>query len=320
MSDDELDEVPFSKRPDWADVVPIEQDDGPNPICPIAYKDDFKEKLNYFRAIIKSNEKSSRALELTDSIIQDCPSNYTVWYYRREILKVIDFDLQEEFDYVGAMGESDPKNYQIWNHRRWLVETYNDNSRELEFIAERLQEDGKNYHAWGQRQWVLTHFKLSLTDELAFVDKMLKTDHRNNSAWNQRYFVIAQQYLSSTPSATSLPQDVIKKEVDYAVSFIKYSPNNESPWSYLRGLYNGTSLNDEDLIKLLVEMKGKYIGCAHVLSLLIDIYVEQNKPESLTEAVKICTSLMNNIDQIHRNYWQYRLSSLESKLNSLKQQ
>ena len=33
----EQDEIPFYQKPEWADVVPIPQDDGPNPLVPIAY-------------------------------------------------------------------------------------------------------------------------------------------------------------------------------------------------------------------------------------------------------------------------------------------
>lgn len=35
MSDQ--DDIPFYEKPEWADVVPIPQDDGPNPLVPIAY-------------------------------------------------------------------------------------------------------------------------------------------------------------------------------------------------------------------------------------------------------------------------------------------
>lgn len=34
---EQLDDVPFYQKPEWADVVPIPQDDGPNPLVPIAY-------------------------------------------------------------------------------------------------------------------------------------------------------------------------------------------------------------------------------------------------------------------------------------------
>lgn len=38
--------VPYSKRPEWRDVTPLEQDDGENPVVVIAYS----EKCKYFYA------------------------------------------------------------------------------------------------------------------------------------------------------------------------------------------------------------------------------------------------------------------------------
>jgi hypothetical protein len=37
--------VLFRDRPEWSDVVPIPQDDGPNPACPINYTDECKRCL-----------------------------------------------------------------------------------------------------------------------------------------------------------------------------------------------------------------------------------------------------------------------------------
>lgn len=97
--------IPYSKRPEWRDVTPLEQDDGENPVVVIAYSEKcksfvlnfksfrliqffsfilviVKDVYNYFRAIISSGEKSLRALYLTDDALKLNASNYTVWQYR----------------------------------------------------------------------------------------------------------------------------------------------------------------------------------------------------------------------------------------------
>lgn len=73
--------VPLSERPEWSDVVPLSQDDGPNPVVQIAYKEDFRETMDYFRAIYRSDERSPRALRLTEEALRLNSGNYTVnWF------------------------------------------------------------------------------------------------------------------------------------------------------------------------------------------------------------------------------------------------
>ena len=43
-----------------SDVTPIPQDDGPSPVCAIAYSSDFTKAMDYFRAILKADERSGK--------------------------------------------------------------------------------------------------------------------------------------------------------------------------------------------------------------------------------------------------------------------
>lgn len=70
----------YSESPEWADIIPIPQDDGGlNPLAAIAYPDEYSEAMSYLRALMARNEKSERALRLTVDIIGMNPAHYTVW-------------------------------------------------------------------------------------------------------------------------------------------------------------------------------------------------------------------------------------------------
>jgi protein farnesyltransferase/geranylgeranyltransferase type-1 subunit alpha len=65
--------------------------------------------------------------------------------------------------------------------------------------------------------------------ELEYVDSLISDDIRNNSAWNQRYFVIM--------GTTGFTDEVLDREIDYALASIKVVTENESAWNYLRGYW-----------------------------------------------------------------------------------
>lgn len=94
--------------------------------------------MNYFRAVVKANELSERALRLTDEVIRLNAANYTAWYrppsplagvsrahdvllrpfvaryYRRKVLAALKTDFKEELQWVERIAAENPKNYQIW--------------------------------------------------------------------------------------------------------------------------------------------------------------------------------------------------------------
>lgn len=217
---------------DWSDVEPVPQNDGPRPVVPIAYTDDFREAMDRFRAILAKDERSPRALKLTGDVIALNPANYTVWHFRRLVLEALSSNLLEELEFVNANAEGNHKNYQIWHHRRWVVQKLGKDAvyQELEFTEGALADDPKNYHAWSHRQWLLQELD-DWSWELDYCSTLLKIDSANNSAWNQRFFVI-----TKCPSLGGLHQ-MRDSEVRYCTDAIKQVPANESSWRYLKGLF-----------------------------------------------------------------------------------
>jgi hypothetical protein len=74
----------------------------------------------------------------------------------------------------------------------------------------------------------------------------------------------------------------------YALSWIQRAPNNQSPWYYLSGIFKGGKFADQPYVKeKALECRERYPTCAHVLSLLVDIWEEEATPESLELAVQV---------------------------------
>jgi protein farnesyltransferase/geranylgeranyltransferase type-1 subunit alpha len=58
-------DTPLTSLRLWNDVVPVPQDEGPNPAVPILYTPEFRESMDYFRAVLRADERTERALRLT---------------------------------------------------------------------------------------------------------------------------------------------------------------------------------------------------------------------------------------------------------------
>jgi protein farnesyltransferase/geranylgeranyltransferase type-1 subunit alpha len=305
------DYIPWGKREGWADVVPLEQDDGPAdlPVIQIPYTAEFKDTMNYFRAMVRKQEYSRRALELCTAAIDLSPPNYTAWRYRRAIMEALnDPELFEaDFEYTEELATENAKNYQIWHHRQWLVTQTKDLSRELDFTALLIGLDSKNYHAWSYRQWFIKTHNM-WEKELAYLDHLLNQDLRNNSAWNMRFFV-----FTHAPQYTTL-----EHEINTAWLWISKSPNNQSPWNYIKGLFASRDYSDfPDVEARCIEALTKYPVCPNPHFLLIDILDRKNTIDSLTAAQSHCDKLISNLDTVHKKYWLFRKSELAKKILSL---
>ncbi|XP_037025203.1 protein farnesyltransferase/geranylgeranyltransferase type-1 subunit alpha [Bradysia coprophila] len=308
-SDEDLapDHVPYSERKEWADVIPIEQDDGQNPVVLIAYSEKFKDVYDYFRAILSKQEKSLRALDLTKDALRLNAANYTVWQYRRDIIKALNLDLENELDYSEEVILDNPKNYQVWHHRRVIVEWLSNPDKELRLTEDVLNMDAKNYHAWQHRQWAIKTYSL-FDDELTYVDRLISEDVRNNSAWNQRFFVLKH---------TGFTTDVLQREINYVKMRIHFVKNNESTWNFLRGLLqqgDGTMDQFPEVVDFCEELYTAGVRSPHLIAFLIDLYEEkcirgntdEDNVEELSKKVfDYCKMMATDVDKIREKYWEY---------------
>jgi len=315
MSDSDSDSdcetwVPFSERPEWADMKPIPEHPSSDipPVCHIAYSDNFRQTMDYFRGVLCAQEYSERALALTEEVILCNQSNYTAWHYRRECLVALNAPPSrwaEELRLVQKIAEMNPKNYQLWYHRQSVTRRTKDVQTELAFCKECVKYDSKNYHAWAHRQWVLEQFAddKMWASEREYIEHLLNQDVRNNSAWNQRFFVIKKTLKEGTEK---IPDDIAKAEIEFAVPLIHKSPNNECPWNYMRGVAtmsdSGSLLAFPRLKEIALEYCEKCPACPHCLSLLADICDAEGDDAKRVECL---TTLRDRVDNIRRKYWQY---------------
>ncbi|RNA16901.1 farnesyltransferase geranylgeranyltransferase type-1 subunit alpha [Brachionus plicatilis] len=307
---------------EWSDVSPINQDRETNDICRIAYTEKFNNVFGYFRAVLKTNEISERAFDLTYKAVMLNPANYTVWYYRRILLKELGKDLNQELKLITKIIDQNPKNYQVWQHRRNVVELLQDPSRELEFTENILEQDSKNYHAWQYRQWVTKAFSL-WHQELDFTSKLITVDCKNNSAWNHRFF-----YLKNTDHSES----VLNREIDYCFEKLNLNINNESVWNYLRGVVDlmvkeGYLYPEKvcDFCKLKLETTKEDELSPFLIAFKIDYNwakaIEKKNSgtneikEYVQESIRYLDLLAQKYDTIRANYWKYLLSKWNQEFN-----
>lgn len=72
--------------------------------------------MDAFRYILTHEEKSLRAIELTETILKQNPGMFTVWNYRSMLLTSagLDVDLNKELDLMEALIKVHLKGYQVW--------------------------------------------------------------------------------------------------------------------------------------------------------------------------------------------------------------
>ena len=287
----------------------------------IAYTDEFVDVFNYFRAVLKANEISERALELSESAALLNPANYTVWFYRRLLIRELNEDLRDELSFITEVINENPKNYQVWQHRKCIVDAIGDASDELEFTRSILKKDSKNYHAWQYRQYIIKQYNM-WNGELDYINELLKTDVKNNSAWNQRYF-----YFNNTADL-STDVNLIRKEIAFCQEKINLIVDNESVWNYVRGLFKQNSQCIDEFAKFCLQLNSTLKEDEKsplLLAFLVYYYEEKmnasNKKQAEQEYFKNAMQLIDDLsikhDVIRKKYWNFIKAKWNQKYQKL---
>ncbi|GMI13235.1 hypothetical protein TrVE_jg11037 [Triparma verrucosa] len=285
----------------FPDLTPTPQDDGPSPICAIQYSPNFTEIMSYFRTLLKTQELSSRALQLTALVVEENAANYTAWWYRRKCLKSLNSDLGPELIFTSEIGGSNPKNYQIWYHRRALLSDLlggkDDAKYELKYVDAVLRDDCKNYHAWSHRQYIVRSFGV-WEGEKEWVEGVVGRDGRNNSGWSYRWFVVFGEGGEVD----------LKSEVTYTLNQCTLDPHNESPFKYLTGLLKLSSASPDKFVNVEGRMEECLEKCkgwdsVHAKCFVVDFDEDEEVKK------RVCRELMEE-DKVRRKYWEGRLAKI----------
>lgn len=182
--------------------------------------------------------------------------------------------------------------------------------------------DSKNYHVWSYRQWLVQRFDLwDDRDEWAYVKLMIEEDVRNNSAWNHRWYLCFGQYVEEEQKEDGVKvvdEDVVDREMKYAMEKVDLAPTNESPWNYLRGVM-GRGDRERKEIKAWVEgftgeaEDGEDDGVRSLQAVEWLAECEEADAAGGMERAKRLFTLLEELDPIRKGYWGYRKRLMDEK-------
>ncbi|KAL3615506.1 hypothetical protein CASFOL_041167 [Castilleja foliolosa] len=137
---------------------------------------------------------------------------------------------------LGDVADDGTSDTMMWYGRKCNVEMLGSTEEalfaELEFTAKLVRRDACNKYAWSHRQWVLEKLDRGYADELGFCEEINfgEVNTNNRLMWDQRCFAVQKCLAKGITIIRSC-------EICVAANAIKYNPEDENPWRYLRILF-----------------------------------------------------------------------------------
>ncbi|KAL8708559.1 MAG: hypothetical protein Q9220_006612 [cf. Caloplaca sp. 1 TL-2023] len=187
-------------------------------------------KIQEYRSLveIRNQEYTNDVLAKTTELLELNPEYYTVWNYRRLILRSFftpkSYSASQETDRSVSSPDLD-------NIQRYVA-------NDLSFLLPLLRQYPKCYWIWEYRFWLLEEASRLLPwntakdfwqKELGLVGKMLTLDSRNFHGWGYRRNVVtALERISSL--AESASESMTESEFNYTTKMVESNLSNFSAW------------------------------------------------------------------------------------------
>ncbi|KAI9931314.1 hypothetical protein ASPWEDRAFT_166736 [Aspergillus wentii DTO 134E9] len=220
---------------------------------------------------IAAHKYTPETLQKISDLLTSNPEYYTVWNYRRQVLRSqfaqatsgssdqpaaerITALIKNDLLFLIPLLKSFPKCYWIWNYRLWLLDeaarllplplARRVWQEELALVGKMLSLDSRNFHGWGYRRLVVETLEKIASeenagesmaqDEFEYAKKMINANLSNFSAWHYRTKLI--QRLLRERSAGDAER---KKMLDDELALIHRAlcdPYDQSLWFYHQNL------------------------------------------------------------------------------------
>ena len=181
--------------------------------------------LSFIVYQVQERQYTREVLQLTSKLLTLNPEYYTIWNYRRLILR-------HQFTLSDTLPSDNAESNDAYDTASQLITT------DLAFLIPLLRKFPKCYWIWNYRLWLLEEATRLLqesevcrlwNEELGLVGKMLSLDSRNFLGWGYRRTVIAALERSRlNPNATS--QNMTEDEFKYTTRMIGSNLSNFSAW------------------------------------------------------------------------------------------